>query len=47
MRLSFIAYAASAWVVGFVAAHAQAPVTATCKDGSTMAAMHEANLSDC
>ncbi len=34
MRLSFIAYAASAWIVGCVAAHAQAPVTATCNDGS-------------
>ena len=35
MRCSFIAYAASAWVVGCVAAHAQAPVTATCNDGSS------------
>ncbi len=35
MRLSLIAYAASAWIVGCVAAHAQAPVTATCNDGSS------------
>ncbi len=35
MRLSLVAYAASAWIVGCVAAHAQAPVTATCNDGSS------------
>ena len=35
MRQSVIAYTASAWLVVCVAAHAQAPVTATCKDGTS------------
>ncbi len=34
MHLSVVAYAASALIIGCVSAHAQAPVTATCKDGS-------------
>ena len=35
MRQSVIACAALAWFVGCFAAHAQAPTTATCKDGTS------------
>ena len=34
MRIFIITYAASAWIVGCIATHAQVPVTATCNDGS-------------
>ena len=34
MRPTILAYTASAWIVGCVAANAQTQVTATCNDGS-------------